>query len=963
MSTLDEILADVDSVLEVTVEIDSADRTDGTLKTWYFSTSFRETGSSETPANTTFLPYLKPGKTLGPLVQSLSEDLQFSGTAEINPGSLILLQSVVDSPQLTTMSDYVFAGYSVRIMLGRNSDSYASFALWHTVTISVDPSIQFTSEGLQATFRLSSAYKRMLEEPLEIKRYLGIPHCLRFLATITGSAGATKQSGHDVSRFTVGIKFRLPSPPPAGTNRRLWTKSAATGITSNAHWFLRIEASGALLLISSSNSAPDINHTTSTNLCDGAWHSVIFSRDDSTTAYLMIDSGDETVFTPLGNVNLSNFNLIFGESNGATQMDLCDARFMDRYMTPDEARSYFATRSNGGDLNCIGLWRFDDNTGATVNDYSSLNADATISGVLNTNYSWKDSDLGEPELAGRSYPLVIGNVLNVRAHLIDTLREHYRGNNDVIGWVSTGSNNTLTVRSQGTVLTGGGVDYTTPGSGGDGVFTMTSAEAEPITFDLLTDSIAQSTTYPSKVAQNLLSRTDISSVKNYDPLMIVAPWSSGYYTESDTTAQQALSEILGGSGLFYREDRDGGIYLDMLLPPTGYGPYGEPAFDWHGQTQGMSFGDVADLSGSGTVCGWVKVHLADQTAFEFGSPTPNPGTLYLLAKQTNSGNFAVYFQAVGTDAGKLAFKISSTTLLTSTGVIAPYTWHFFAAVFDDTANTMKIYIGPKGGTLVEVASTTNILSPTTNSSPLSIGGGSGYNWFSVQHLQVWNSAKNLSALQSLMATPPIGNESGLLAYIPLNEGIDIPREVVTNTTGTLFDTVNLPVWAPRFTVNLDETPSVKLTDFHHIDPRSHIIVKYAKNRFKMEESDIDTGVSQNNRLALTREGLDVKLENSSLKSRFKNAKKIIVDSPLIDQESAQRLLRVISNRFSTDRYVGTLQFPSGLAVSRMACGLVLNEEIGLVSSIYSALQTQRSFRAVSIAPNPLQLSTTVTFMG
>lgn len=975
---LDTILGDVDSILEVTVEIDSALRSDGTLRTWYFTSHVRETGPTETPANETFKPFLKPGGVLGPLSQSLTEDILFSGLAQNNPGTLTLIQPNLDSDELSVMHDYVFAGYEMRVKIGRTTDLYAAFERFRTTTIKVDPDIKLTSEGLQASFQLSGALTRALEETLILKKYLGIPHCLR-LSTVTGLVTVTRVAAHDVSRFTIGGKIRI-SAIPTSEDRRVWTKVAS--FPTNSHWRIVITANtGVLNLTASSNGAADIVFNSPGNVCDGNWHTILYSRDDANTAWVALDDQEEVVYTPTGIVNTSAADLLFGRAFvGNNQEDFCDARYLDRYMTPEEARSYFAVRSNGDDLNVIGLWRFDDNSGGTVNDYSATGADGVISGVLNTDYSWQPNDLGEPELAGKLYPLAVGNVLNAKADLIDAARERYRGNVDAIGWHTSGSNTNLIVRSQGTVLTGGGVDYTAPSSGGDGVFSMTTAEAEPVTYDLLNNGTAEENVYPSNVVVSLLTertRFTSSDISNVNPTTLLCPWPSGYWTNQDTTAQKALSEILGESGMCYFEEPLGSLWIDMLLPPTGYGPYGEPCLDFlgrgldfSGRGGGVEFGDIGDISGSFSIACWVKVHVADQTAFNFGASAPNIGTYYLAAKSNTAGNYATYFQAIGSDAGKLGFTIGAATLKTPAGLIAPHTWHFVGFVMDDTANTMKIYSAPKGSSLSEVASGSIAFSPVPNSSPLRIG-GNGYPYMSVQHVQVWSAVKSLSQLQALMATPPVGNETNLSVYVPLNEGIGNPIEVVSQTSGEITGTLatqGSPQWAPKFLVNLDDTPSIKLTDFHHTHPAWNVVVGYAKNRFPMNNSDIDSGVSQNNRLALTRKGLDVRFESTKIRDRFKGAKKINLDSPITDQESATRLLRSVVNRFGTDGYVGVLTFPPGrdvpaLGISRLACGLQIGDEIGLTASIPSQLQTPRSFRVASVAPNPLQLGTTVAIVG
>lgn len=954
---LDTILLDTDSILEVTVEIDSAKRSDGTLKTWYYSTFQRETGSAETPADTTFEPFLVSGGTLGPLTQSLSEDLLFNGLSENNPGTITLLQQVIDSDQISQLNDYVFAGYPIRIKIGRQSDLYASFVLFRTMTVKIDPIVQSVQNGIQAVFQLSAVLDRLLNEPLILKRYVGIPTCAEVLTT-TAVAQASYNAAHDVKSFTLMYKILVVSNPAA--DRNLIAKALAS---TNNNFAMNFRTTGVIRCLASVSGVEVEFHLSPASIADSQFHTIVWGLLDKTTSYLAIDGEVVSTFTPSGSVDLPAAGVRFARSLVGKHID---ARLYNRYITPDEARGLSAVRSDGSDLGCVGCWRMDDGGSATtVNDYSPTNADATWTGVLDTDYRWTFTDLGEPELAGRLYPLNVGTVLNAKATLIDSSRERYRGNVDARGWyvpdIST-ITMSLVVRSQGTVLTGGGVDYTAANDGNDGVFVMTSAEAEPVTYDLLHSGLGEENMYPAMVARELLiarTRLTTSQISNHAPMTLLCPWPCGYWTDQDTTAKQALQSILGESGICYYEDAQGSLFFDMLLDTFALGPYGEPCLDLR-QAAGnrVTWGDIADQSGSFTIACWVKLHIIDQTAYNWNLSEPNQGTLFMVSKGGLSGNYALWFQAAGSDAGKIKFRTAGVTLSSPVGSIqSTKEWYFLAGVFDDSGNTMKMYLGDTETPAVEIASVSNSSSPSTNSIGVIVGdSGERYPWMSVQHLQIWNSAKSLGALQALQITPPVGNESGLSFYAPLNEGEGSPQDKVSTTLGTITGT---PQWCPKFTVNLNETPSVKLTDFHHTHPLWNAVVKFAKNRFPMVDSDIDSGVSQNNRLTLKGEGLDVKFEDGSVREVFKSAKKVILDSPIVDSESAQRLLRTTTSRFGLDDYVGQLSFPPGLNLSRLACGLQIGDEIGVTGSIPSQIQSTLVFRVVSVSPNPLTLSTNV----
>lgn len=957
-AALDAILADIEAQLEVAVELDSAKRSDGTLKTWYYSTHGRSTGAAETPANTEFPAYLVPGGTLGPLSQSLAEDLLFAGMAAISSGSIILVQSLPESAtdQLSQLNDYTFAGYGARIKIGRVADAYASFEIYRTTTCDVEPEVTLADDGLRAELRLAGALKRMLEENLIVNRYVGIPTAMTYL-TGSGRASVPHLAAYNLTSYTLMGKFKVSAAQTF--NQVLHRKGTGT----NKNWSVFIGSTGGgfsgKMMFTASLAGVDTTMITSpSTYVDGDWHFWVAAIQDKSTAYLMVDGSVVGTYTPAASVDVQTAVIDLGVLNANPIGSIVDMRLYDRYIAPDEARSLAAVRSDGDDLGCVGLWRFDDNSGTVANDYSSNNNDATIVGTQNTDWKWNWSDLGEPELAGRPMPIVAGEALNAQAQLIDGARERYRAADGEIEHTGT-YETTLTVRSRGTALTGGGTDYTAPAAAADGVIAMVAQEDEPVTFDLRNDGTNVQYFYPSFVGQALLtsrSRLTGGDVENQTPVSFLCPWLSGWFTDQDSTASQALADILGGAGLCYYEVAAGALRIDFLLPPMGYGPYGESCLDLRGALNGgADFGDVGDAAGSMTVACWVNTHLLDQTTYDY-----NVGNLnYLVAKANDFGNYALYLETTGANAGKLAFATAGTTVRSAAGILTAGAWYFVAAVFDDTANTSTLYVGPNGGSVVAVASTTNSGTPTTNTTALRIG-GANYPWVAVQHAQVWTVAKNLAQLQALMNTPPVGNEANLVAYVPLNEGSGSPVEKVNTVTGALTGSAQ---WAPKLVVNLNDTPSVKPAEFRHVAPAADVIVRYARNRHPMTSADIDTGVSQNNRLDLMREWKDVSLQNADNRTRYKNSRRIQLDSPITDRESAQRLARSLMTRFGTDRYVGTLEFPSGLAISRQACGLAIGDELGIIGAIPSQLSTARSFRVVAVAPNPLQLSTKIAFWG
>lgn len=951
--SLDTILASGE-LKEVVVELDSAKRSDGTLKTWYYSVFFRETGSTDTPANTTMPQYLV---SVGPLSQGLSEDMLFAGLAASDPGSIVIVQPTPAVDQISQLIDYTFQGYECRVKIGLVSSLlYTDFVRYRTAIIESEPDIVLTSAGIQATVKLLSMTRRLEEEALIVNHYVGIPHCARF-STATASAVVPRIAAYDLVRFTGMIRFRCTANPSATI-----TLHSKVVSSTNNNWQLVLSTSGTVQLFGSGGGVADLQ-ILSGNMCDGTWKTVVFARDTNLTAYLMINNvviGTDTALSGSPNAAVANLILNF-RSSGTQAIDIQDARLYDRYIPPDEARGLSSIRSDGDDLGCIGLWRFDDNTSNKGNDYSANNNDTNaFGGTVNVDYSWQASDLGEPELAGRAYPIVIGEVFNATAQLIDGSRSRFRINDGPTPEIADSGIAALTVRSQGTVVTG---DYTLPTGSADGVMvTSTGAsDDEPVTYDhLFTGALNQQKLYVSKVFEKMLTgRTRLTSSNidtlQVDALTVLCPWLAGYYSNQDTNAQVAAQEILGNSGLCYYDDENGKIVPDFWIPPYGYGPYGEPVLDFRGKAGNyVEFTDI-NAPSSFTIACWFKSSQLDQTAFNMSG-----GFFYLVSKGVAPANYALYFTSTGTNAGRFGFSEGVNEVVSPAKLIKPDTWYFVAGVSNLTTFTSNIFLAEYGTSLVSVASGVAGV-PLSDGNPLRIGGFSNtYSWGSIQHAQLWTVAKTQSELQALMTTPPIGNESNLPFYASLNEGTGNPTNKVTGVAGTVNGTVQ---WAPKLVINLNDTPSVRLIEFHHIKPVYDILVQFARNRTLMDDSNIDLAITGDDRIELKREWKKAPYTNPTTQSRFKGARRIRLDSSLTDRESAQHLLRALVTRFGTDRYIGVLEFPAGLNISAQACGLKLMDEIGITAAVPSQLSALRSFRVVNVAHNPIKLSTNVTFCG
>jgi hypothetical protein len=932
-------------------------------RTWYFSTRSRLHGPSDTPANTEFFPYLLPYGSIGPLAQSLTEDTLFADIARVAPGSLQVVQEFPTSAgdRLSQLQEYVFDGREVRVMIGEAGSAYSGFYQRHTLRCAKDPDITLTDDGLQAQWQLASSLDRTLAEPLDVPRYAGIPHALKLL-TATGQVNIPKVASHDASRFVAAIRFRASS---ITSTRRLFAKIVSG---TDCHFLMDLLSGGSIHAITSSSGASDISEIFSLGLADSAWHVAALARDNDARVYLLVDRTVVKSWTPTGSTNLSNTSLNIGLSGGGDDLEVCDARLYNRYIPPEELIGLLSSRATAGDLGLVGYWPFTDNAGGTVNDEGTGNSDGTIAGVLNTDYSWGPSDLGEAELSGRPHPLAIGDFFNAQAHLIDNARERYRLSSE------DQSAAAVTIRSQGTTLSGGGVDYTL--SDLNRLAQMTAQEAEPVTFDYRHNSFPPDS-YPSALAREILiNYTRLTSAmisERWDSMLNIVPARAGYYTDQENvTAAQVLKTLLGESGMYYTESELGLLYMDALLPPVGFGPFGDPAFDFNGgRASDIKFVGV-DLSAgtsSMTMCGWINTPAVDGTG-----GFSDTQTLYLPGTQLGTSYDYLRFVNSGSQYTQIQFKAGTNARLDSpVNPLLPFQWYFVAGVFNDTANTTTIYVAPLGGQLVAVATSAVATGMRTAvSSDLTVGsrlGDDAVAWGALQHVQVYSVAKTLAELQAIMANPD-ASTTGRVRNIAMNEGSGLPVESVSGVTGTAQGLDHFTHrWAPKLVVDVDENPYVSLTEYRNTVPASHIDVQYARNwRPLSPGGEIDSGLSQTVRWSLMREHLSLPVWNDELRERHLFARRVLRDSPLSQYAGAYRLARMDAARFSVGRAVGRLSFPAATddepaPLSRRSLSLAVGDEIGIVSSVPVALAGGRSYRVTAVAPDPLSISNTIGFWG
>lgn len=930
--SLETLFSDAEATLDVAVELSSINRAMGTATTW--KASRLGVYSSEA------LPPDLVG--LGPFNFALQDDLTFGGLASQTFGTVVL-DDKSHRGRYDTLGDYTFAGRAAVIKVGRRTDAYSAWETYRTCLIDGEPAVS----GFTASFQLQTALGRLLHEPLEVDRYVGVPTCLRHMTT-TGIATAARIAAYDLYYFTVILRFRKVAAGAPSGNVILCRKRVSD---TNANWNIRLLAtSGAVNFNGSSGGvANNVNLNNSTNYADGEWHTVVCSHQGQWQAYIMVDDTVTAEDTSVGLPDLAVADLQFGVlNNSADDTEICMVALFNRFMPADEARALSSTRLDGSEVGCVGLWLCDDNAGSSANDYSSSANDAAIAGVLNTDHSWQPTDLGDPELAGTPMPMPLGAPFNASAQLIDQARERYRISDQA---VSVG---TVALRSRGTALTLT-TDYTNEG---DGAYKMVAAEDEPVTFDVTSSGSSHRT--GTLIADTVAARSRVtaSSIDELqaDAMAALLPFVLGFHTDSEISAASLLAEMWATLGGAYYEDAASDLFLDFLLPPVALGPYSEPCLDIRGKAgNDVNFGAIAGTAGSHTVAAWFKSHGSSRFAIV------GAGVNYQLVVGSGSGAVTVtgdevcFYHQIG---------ISVPDLVGPPGLIQPGVWYFVAGVLDNTAKTRSLYLGPRGGTLNLIGSDSGWTgSPTNLGDALFVGleeGNTLNTWASISHVQVWHTTKNLAALQALMTTPPIGNEANLAMYAPITEGSgSTVSEKVASGVGTIEGTC---AWAPRLSVSLDQTPSARLTEVKRASPVWKSVVRYARNWTVMSSADIDSGVSQANRIKYMREWRDVTLRSETVRTSYLHARELPLSTCLAQRVDAQRLAALMMYRHSTDRMMGILHLPGRLAVSRRALALNFGDEVFVTSSRHG-LSSGRSFRVVGMKPNLFEQSVQLALWG
>ncbi len=202
-----------------------------------------------------------------------------------------------------------------------------------------------------------------------------------------------------------------------------------------------------------------------------------------------------------------------------------------------------------------------------------------------------------------------------------------------------------------------------------------------------------------------------------------------------------------GSGLSFNTGA-----LSNSMTYNVYAEKQENALDFDGNNTYVDVNGINIAGSSFTIEAWAKRKTSGSYDYILGQGTPgNDNALHFGFRNNDKFTFAFWFDDANTTA-------------TYTDTL----WHHWAATYDTTSNTQKIY---RDGILVASHITNNHF---LGSGTLRIGdtpwGGSAFNG-SIDEVRVWNTVRTASEINATMNVELTGNESGLISYYNFNQGI------------------------------------------------------------------------------------------------------------------------------------------------------------------------------------------------
>lgn len=825
-----------------------------------------------------------------------------------------------DGP-LDFLRDRSLAGRPIAILAGAPDEPIANYEPVASGTMDREP----VFDGNTVEIRIQSALER-LNVDLDVGTYVGEPGAVQTLTSLAEATTGAHSATFDLTSFTITARFNVAS---FGAGAVVFPIIFKVFSTASSNWNLRVL--GPAFDLSHPNCL-QARYTSggveaasffSEQLETDRWYSAVFARR-SGHCYLMLDGeivGEQSVG---GDPDLAAVPVRIALNAGVTAA-VCDLRVFDHYIAPDEMRAAAAVRASGNEEGLVGLWRCDDQTGSTITDYSSTGAHATLTGTEGVDFEHVSSDLGTEELAGRSMAVIMGEVFNAPADLVDPVRERWR----VSDVASAGFPDIGQVRDQGELLNPLVPDYSWPS--GAPTFELASEAGEPVTVRVRAAPGVQHAGAALFVA-NLEARGALANgdydVRRYSA---INPVEFGLWTRRRRVSE-ILSEALGGTLGHVATRPDGTFRVDALVPPTAPGPRGESCLEIASSSLNTS-GVAWAIGGAGiltsrdfTVCAWVKSHRWGPDEFGFGDIP----VLYLAGA---GDKVAVTIEVSdGVPSLRLLRIEASATEAAVAGIGQIFDiedgsqWWFVATVHDHTTSSTRLYAAPAGSVVALKGTDADInFASTPSITGVEVGGLTRFSIFrgGVAEPQVWNDLLTLAELQALMDAPPAGTEPALAFYAPLNgSSAAALTDAVSATAGAITGDVRQ---VPNLEIDLDLTPHIFRP--RRLRPAHRIETRYRRNYAPLAPEAIAASVAQEDALDLQLEYRSLLWEEPAIADDYLSSRELVLETPWVSAKGALVTSRLARHRFSPGREAADL-----LGADRRALPLEVNDEVRVYGS-------------------------------
>ena len=209
------------------------------------------------------------------------------------------------------------------------------------------------------------------------------------------------------------------------------------------------------------------------------------------------------------------------------------------------------------------------------------------------------------------------------------------------------------------------------------------------------------------------------------------------------------------------------VVTAQIMLPAYHGAFNNKAQVINSASNGLDFDGVDDYVDCGVNA---NLNIVSSMTIELWiKPNQNMGSGKwdrLVHRDWGTGYF---FGGKAGVANALAVALSGNlnAAVTPANTVVVGVWQHVAFVFDDPANTIKIY---KDGAIISTSTWTGSITGDPNSTLTLSQSSETFNGV-MDEVRIWNVARTQDEIQANMNKELLGNETGLVAYYPFNQGV------------------------------------------------------------------------------------------------------------------------------------------------------------------------------------------------